>query len=127
MDGWKLFQIVLGFLATLLGALGWDALNRLRRLEGNSMTRAEFNNEMQKLEESRRIETERRDAERASMHVENKGLFQRIELKLDDNEQKNATGRHYIGKEIAALTTTVAVLNERVERSMPPQDRGGGR
>jgi hypothetical protein len=72
LDLWRVLQGVLSLLLTLLGFFAVRSLRRLDYLEKKSVTRDEFDKEMEKIR-----------TERVAMHEENKEYLTRIERKID--------------------------------------------
>jgi len=112
LDGWKAFQLASTFVVGILAWLGKRAVDKIERLQDNSVTRSELKENMALMRE-----------ERQSMHQENQNHLDRIEKIIGENEQRDSQTRHDIRETVHAMSLQLAVLTteRRRQRGDPPR------
>jgi hypothetical protein len=113
--GLDLKALVPWLIATVMTIIAWfcrrdmgrydDGLKRIEVLERNTVTYDHLDKVLDQMRN-----------DRAAMHAENQNSLDRIEAKIDANEERSSNSRHAIRDEVHALALKIAV-NKRARDS----------
>lgn len=96
--------ILLGILVSILAYFGKSTREELNRLKETAVTRDELTSALDRIEARQQIQ-----------HGENRDFLERIETKIDANEERASHTRHDTNASVHALALQVAALRRGKE------------
>lgn len=111
---------VIGLTASLVAVILWFSRRDMDRYEKGLSEIAELRVDVTELKSTMitrdDLDTfmERLDSTRRDMHVENRGILDRIEHKIDQSEERNSKTRHDIRDELHVVKLKMALIEREL-------------